>query len=71
MHKQQFETFGPGFGFSNIGQMITSFGGSNSGVVDYQWFKTWIPTPNMNLYVQPLDTNGNMAGTCRFSTSKP
>lgn len=58
--QQQFETFGPAFGFSNIGQMITSFGGSNSGVVDYQ-YKDLDPNTKYELYVQPLDKNGNMA----------
>ena len=40
--------------------MITSFGGSNSGVVDYQ-YKDLDPNTKYELYVQPLDKNGNMA----------
>lgn len=58
--QEQFETFGPAFGFSNIGQMITSFGGTHTGAMDYQ-YTGMDPNTKYELYVQPLDVNGNQA----------
>lgn len=58
--QEQFETFGPGFGFSNIGQMITAFSGTHSGTMDYQYTDV-DPNTKYELYIQPLDVNGNQA----------
>ncbi|MDE6097296.1 MAG: hypothetical protein K2G24_00240 [Muribaculaceae bacterium] len=67
--KAQFEQFGPMFGFSNMGQMIQTFGGEQKyGALEYQ-YKQLEPNTDYELYVQPLDKNGNMAELQVFEMS--
>lgn len=59
--QQQFDMFGPMFGFSSMGQMIMQFGGQPYvGEQDYQ-YSGMDPNTKYELYVQPIDVNGNMA----------
>lgn len=59
--QQQFDMFGPMFGFSSMGQMIVQFGGNAyTGEKDYQ-YTGMDPNTKYELYVQPIDANGNLA----------
>lgn len=59
--QEQFDMFGPMFGFTNMGQMIMQFSGSAyTEAMDYQ-YTGMDPNTKYELYVQPVDKNGNMA----------
>lgn len=59
--QQQFDMFGPMFGFSSMGQMIMQFSGKGYvGETDFH-YSDMEPNTKYELYVQPIDANGNMA----------
>ena len=65
--QQQFDMFGPMFGFSSMGQMIMQVSG-NAYVGEEDFNYTGMePNTKYELYVQPLDINGNMAELQVFS----
>lgn len=57
--EQQFEQFGPMFGFANMGDMIMQFSQvAHTGVYTHEWTNL-APGTDYEVYVQPLDKNGN------------
>lgn len=59
--QEQFESFGAMMGLTSIAQMIKAFGQTpHQGTLDYQ-YKSLEPNTKYELYVLPIDKNGNMA----------
>lgn len=58
--EEQFQQFGPMFGFVNMGDMIKSFGFKDTGAATYTWENN-DPGTNYEIYVQPWDVNGTYA----------
>ncbi len=58
--EEQFQQFGPMFGFINMGDMIRSFGFNDTGAATHTWENN-DPGTNYEIYVQPWDVNGTYA----------
>ncbi len=58
--ESQFEMFGPGFGFSNITDMIIGWGTPRTGNDVVEW-KDMEPNTLHEIYIAVLDANGNAA----------
>ena len=58
--EEQFQQFGPMFGFINMGDMIRSFGFNDTGAATHTWENN-DPGTNYEIYVQPWDINGTYA----------
>lgn len=58
--QDQYEFFGPMFGFSNFGQMIMAWGVETKGAYTYT-YSNMSPNTDYEVFVQPLDKNGNLA----------
>lgn len=56
--EDDFLTYAPMFGFSNIGQMIMQWGEKTMGASTKEW-KGMDPNTEYEVYVQPTDINGN------------
>lgn len=59
--EQQFEQWAPMFGFANIGQMIQQFSGEGYRGNQTKTISQLVPGTDYELYIQPLDRNGNLA----------
>lgn len=58
--EEQFQQFGPMFGFINMGDMIRSFGFNDTGAATHTWENN-DPGTKYEIYVQPWDVNGTYA----------
>ena len=58
--EEQFQQFGPMFGFINMGDMIRQFGFNDTGAATHTWENN-DPGTNYEIYVQPWDVNGTYA----------
>lgn len=66
--QQQFEMFGPMFGFATIGDMIKAWGIENTGTQTKTW-NGMDPNTEYEVYVQCLDANSNYAPYQVFEVS--
>jgi len=58
--QQQYEMFGPMFGFANFGDLIKSWGIESTGTQTKTW-DSMSPNTEYEVFVQCLDANGNYA----------
>lgn len=68
--QEQFETFGPMMGFTNIGQMIQSWGIERTESGDVTW-DNMDPGTDYEVYVQAWDVNGTYADLEIVDVSTP